>query len=92
MTLLEPLLRRATFLEEVVSDLGLTSVAVVRARAEDYRHAESRARRRGGQGGRADRPTRGLGDCRCCGPAGVLLALKGSTADAEVAGGRVVPR
>jgi 16S rRNA (guanine527-N7)-methyltransferase len=35
LTLVEPLLRRSTFLEEVVSDLGLTNVEVVRARAEE---------------------------------------------------------
>lgn len=35
VTLVEPLLRRATFLEEVVADLGLTNTEVVRARAED---------------------------------------------------------
>jgi 16S rRNA (guanine527-N7)-methyltransferase len=35
MTLVEPLLRRTTFLEEVVAELGLTHVAVVRGRAED---------------------------------------------------------
>jgi 16S rRNA (guanine527-N7)-methyltransferase len=35
LTLLEPLLRRATFLEEVVMDLALANVDVVRARAED---------------------------------------------------------
>lgn len=37
VTLLEPLLRRADFLREVVADLGLGRVEVVRARAEDYR-------------------------------------------------------
>ena len=36
VTLLEPLLRRATFLTEVADDLGLSHVTVVRARAEDY--------------------------------------------------------
>lgn len=35
ITLLEPLLRRATFLTEVVADLALPGVDVVRARAED---------------------------------------------------------
>ena len=34
MTLLEPLLRRSTFLEETVADLGIP-VSVVRGRAED---------------------------------------------------------
>ena len=35
MTLVEPLLRRTTFLSEVVSELGLDHVSVVRARAEE---------------------------------------------------------
>jgi 16S rRNA (guanine527-N7)-methyltransferase len=35
VTLLEPLLRRATFLTEVVGELGLQRVEVVRARAEE---------------------------------------------------------
>jgi 16S rRNA (guanine527-N7)-methyltransferase len=35
VTLLEPLLRRSTFLGEVVDDLELENVVVVRARAED---------------------------------------------------------
>src|SRR5829696_7297358 len=36
MTLVEPLLRRSTFLVEAVDELQLTQVAVVRARAEEY--------------------------------------------------------
>ena len=35
IVLVEPLLRRATFLSEVVADLGLANVEVVRGRAED---------------------------------------------------------
>ncbi len=35
VTLIEPLLRRTTFLEEVVEELGLDNVAVVRGRAEE---------------------------------------------------------
>ncbi|CAN5336268.1 16S rRNA (guanine(527)-N(7))-methyltransferase RsmG [soil metagenome] len=34
VTLVEPLLRRTTFLDEVVDDLGLTNVEVVRSRAD----------------------------------------------------------
>ena len=34
--LLEPLLRRSTFLREVTDDLGLANLRVVRARAEEY--------------------------------------------------------
>lgn len=40
VTLVEPLLRRATFLQEVVDDLGV-SVRVVRARAEELHGVES---------------------------------------------------
>lgn len=83
MTLLEPLLRRATFLEEVVSDLGLAGVAVVRARAEEYRR---------------QRPEHDVVVARAVAPidrlagwalplvrrGGALLALKGSTAEAEL--------
>lgn len=36
IVLLEPLLRRATFLEEVVADLQLSGVTVVRGRAQDH--------------------------------------------------------
>jgi 16S rRNA (guanine527-N7)-methyltransferase len=36
MTLLEPLLRRVAWLEEVIDDLGLTQVSVTRGRAEEY--------------------------------------------------------
>ena len=36
VVLLEPLLRRATFLQQVVDDLQLSNVTVVRDRAEDY--------------------------------------------------------
>jgi 16S rRNA (guanine527-N7)-methyltransferase len=35
VTLVEPLLRRTTFLDEVVAELGLSHVSVVRGRAED---------------------------------------------------------
>lgn len=35
VTLVEPLLRRTTFLDEVVADLGVDRVTVVRGRAED---------------------------------------------------------
>lgn len=39
--LVEPLLRRTTFLDEVVSELGLDHVTVVRGRAEDLHGAET---------------------------------------------------
>lgn len=37
LTLVEPLLRRTTFLDEVIKQLGLTGVTVVRGRAEEVR-------------------------------------------------------
>jgi 16S rRNA (guanine527-N7)-methyltransferase len=40
VTLVEPLLRRTTFLEEAVRALGLTNVTVVRARAEELHGRE----------------------------------------------------
>jgi 16S rRNA (guanine527-N7)-methyltransferase len=41
VTLVEPLLRRTTFLEEVVATLGLEQVTVVRSRAEDLHGREA---------------------------------------------------
>jgi 16S rRNA (guanine527-N7)-methyltransferase len=41
ITLVEPLLRRTTFLEEVVAELGLSHVTVRRGRAEDLHGAET---------------------------------------------------
>ena len=41
ITLVEPLLRRTTFLEEVVDQLGLAQVTVVRGRAEEVRDRHS---------------------------------------------------
>ena len=41
VTLVEPLLRRTTFLNETVADLGLSNVHVVRARAEELHGASS---------------------------------------------------
>jgi 16S rRNA (guanine527-N7)-methyltransferase len=82
ITLLEPLLRRSTFLTEVVGELGLGGrVAVVRERAEDHegRYEVVVAR--------AVAPLDGL--IRWCDslrrPGGVLLALKGDNAEADMA-------
>jgi 16S rRNA (guanine527-N7)-methyltransferase len=81
--LLEPLLRRATFLAEVVADLGLApQVSVVRARAEDvagesYDVAVARA---------VAPLDRLAGWCLpLVRPGGRLLAIKGDRAEAEVA-------
>ena len=84
VTLVEPLLRRTTFLEEVVADLGLDSVRVVRGRAEELHGQEVfdvvTARALAPLG-------RLLGWAMpLVGPGGVLLAMKGSSAQDEIAG------
>lgn len=82
MTLLEPLLRRATFLTETVADLGLSdTVTVVRARAEDHRQrydvVVSRAL------APLDRLLTWCTPLRR--PDGLIVALKGRTAADELA-------
>jgi 16S rRNA (guanine527-N7)-methyltransferase len=87
LVLLEPLLRRAAFLEEVVDDLELDHVTVVRARAEDYARS---APDHDAVVARAVAPlTRLLGWAfPLLRPGGELLALKGERADAELAEAR----
>ena len=80
MTLLEPLLRRSTFLVEAVEALQLSSVRVIRGRAEDhteqYDVVTSRALAPLG---------RLLGWCNPLrSPGGVILALKGQSAAEEI--------
>ncbi len=97
VTLVEPLLRRTTFLEEVVSDLGLENVEVVRGRADALRGR----RTFDVVTARAVAPMERLvGWCLpLAGTGGKLLAMKGSGAAEEVElaearistlGGRVV--
>jgi 16S rRNA (guanine527-N7)-methyltransferase len=83
ITLVEPLLRRTAFLEEVVEDLGLDHVEVVRARAEELHGA----RTFDVVTSRAVAPLdRLLGWCLpLAGPSGAVLAMKGSRAGEEVA-------
>lgn len=80
VTLIEPLLRRTTFLEDAVRDLGLDNVSVVRSRAEDVNETYDVVT------ARAVAALDKLG--RWClplvKPGGVLLALKGRTAQDEV--------
>ncbi|MCW2801142.1 MAG: rRNA ((527)-N(7))-methyltransferase RsmG [Aeromicrobium sp.] len=80
VSLIEPLLRRTVFLEEAVSALGLDNVRVLRARAEDVDETFDVVT------ARAVAPLDRLG--RWCLPlvrrGGVLLALKGRTAQDEV--------
>lgn len=81
VTLIEPSLRRTTFLDEVIRDLGLADqVTVVRARAEEI------AGPRPLVVARAVAPLQKL--AKSCwhllGPGGFLLAMKGRTAAAEL--------
>jgi 16S rRNA (guanine527-N7)-methyltransferase len=82
ITLVEPLLRRATFLSEVVARLEL-SVAVLRARAEEL----GGTHRFDFVTARAVAPLTRLVDLALplCAPGGELLALKGATAETEAA-------
>jgi 16S rRNA (guanine527-N7)-methyltransferase len=87
ITLLEPLARRATFLGEVVGELELTGVTVVRGRAEEY----AGRLRFPAVTARAVAPLDRL--ARWClpllEPGGRLLALKGSSAAEELEQHRV---
>jgi 16S rRNA (guanine527-N7)-methyltransferase len=82
ITLLDPLLRRSTFLNQTVSELGLADrVDVVRSRAEDHDHSYDVVV------ARALAPLdRLIGWCNPLRASdGVILALKGSSAADEVA-------
>ena len=81
ITLLEPLLRRATFLTQAVETLGLTDrVEVVRDRAEDHDRTYDAVLSRA----LAPLP-RLLGWCLpLTAPGGAVLALKGRTAQEEL--------
>lgn len=84
VTLIEPLLRRTTFLEEAVQELGLSNVRVVRSRAEDVRDrfdiVTSRAVAALDKLARWSMPL--------VAPGGWMLALKGRSAADEVAAAR----
>jgi 16S rRNA (guanine527-N7)-methyltransferase len=86
ITLVEPLLRRATFLEEVVADLGLTTVEVVRGRAESLHGA----RRFDVVTSRALAPLGRLlaWSMPLVAPTGALLAMKGSSVGDEIEAAR----
>jgi 16S rRNA (guanine527-N7)-methyltransferase len=83
LTLVEPLLRRCTFLEEAVSTLGLAHVEVVRARAESL-HGR---RRFVVVTSRALAPLERLLDWSMplVEPNGELIAMKGSSVQEEIA-------
>ncbi len=84
VTLLEPLLRRAVFLEECVAELGLANATVLRARAEDKVAAQLRADI---ATARAVAPLDRLAGWAAglLRPGGQLLAIKGQSADEELA-------
>ncbi len=90
VTLVEPLLRRTTFLAEVVDELGLDNVSVVRARADALHGAErfdvvtSRAV--------AALPRLLDWSLPLVSPTGEVVALKGSNVGSEVAEAEVVLR
>lgn len=90
VTLIEPLLRRSTFLTQVVAELGLADrIDVLRARAEDVRDLQfdvvtARAVARLDRLAEWTLPLVRIG--------GVVVALKGAAADSEVAEARAVIR
>jgi 16S rRNA (guanine527-N7)-methyltransferase len=83
VTLLEPLLRRTLFLDEVVSMLGLDNVEVLRGRAEEY----AGKRRFDVVTSRAVAPLDRLAgwSLPLLRSGGEMVALKGGSADAELA-------
>lgn len=90
ITLVEPLLRRTTFLEEVVAELELTNVTVRRDRAD----AVHGAARFDVVTARAVAPLeRLLGWCMpLVAPEGALVAMKGDSLEAEIADAQAVLR
>jgi 16S rRNA (guanine527-N7)-methyltransferase len=86
VTLIEPLLRRATFLQELVTDLALTSVTVIRARAEDLHRSVDLAPGFTLVTSRAVSALPQLVDWSMplVAPTGSMVALKGLTASDEV--------
>ncbi|UUZ61095.1 16S rRNA (guanine(527)-N(7))-methyltransferase RsmG [Nocardioides sp. B-3] len=82
ITLVEPLLRRTTFLEEVVDRLGLDRVTVLRGRAEQVRERHSFDV----VTSRAVAPLERLlqWSMPLVAPQGALVAMKGSSVEAEI--------
>jgi len=80
VTLLDSQLRRASFLNEVTSILGLANVEVVRARAEDHPGRYDVVT------SRAVAPLGRLAEmvAHLCRPGGVVLAIKGQRAETEL--------
>jgi 16S rRNA (guanine527-N7)-methyltransferase len=90
MTLLEPMLRRTTFLEECVAELGLGNVVVCRGRAEDVAGklaADVATARAVAPLDRLAKLAAGLVK-----PGGTVLAVKGRDAQAELDHARPILR
>jgi 16S rRNA (guanine527-N7)-methyltransferase len=87
--LLEPLLRRSVFLEECVTQLGLSNATVLRARAEEKAAAHIKA---DVASARAVAPLDRLVGWAACllRPGGELLAIKGQSVEEEIAAARPV--
>lgn len=91
VTLIEPLLRRTTFLEEAVEALGLDNVVVRRGRAEELHGQETFDV----VTSRAVAPLEKLGrwSLPLVRPGGEMVAMKGSSAAEELAGaGKLLSR
>lgn len=84
LTLVEPLLRRTTFLHEILTDLELANVSVVRARADEL-HGTARF---DVVTSRAVAPLSKLlaWSMPLVAPGGYLLAMKGASVEKELAG------
>jgi 16S rRNA (guanine527-N7)-methyltransferase len=87
--LLEPLLRRSVFLEECIAELGLANASVMRARAEEKAAEHIKADI---ATARAVAPLDRLAGwaARLLRPGGELLAIKGQSAEEEIAAARPV--
>lgn len=85
VVLIEPLLRRTTFLAEVIDRLGIDNAEVLRARAEEVRDRQFDV-----VTSRAVAPLDRLaGWCLpLCRPGGLMLAMKGASAATELAAAR----
>lgn len=85
VTLIEPLLRRSEFLQEVATDLALKNVTVIRARAEQVKDRKATI-----VTARAVAPLEKLlgWAMPLVAPGGELLAMKGSNAAQEIADAR----
>jgi 16S rRNA (guanine527-N7)-methyltransferase len=87
--LLEPLLRRSVFLEECVAELGLSNATVLRARGEDKAAAHIEADVATARAVASLDRLAGWA-ARLLRPGGELLAIKGQSADEEIAAAQPV--